>query len=91
MTGAELYMRCVKARIVSWLNSDKVGATLPLGDGQYVIVAIYENGRYVRPEKVTVPSSLAEMQGWGIDGPLGDVTQVQEPTDEGDDDDENPA
>ena len=86
MTGHELFMRCVKARIVSWLNSDKVGATLPLGDGQYVIVAIYENGRYVKPEKVSIPSSLAEMEGWGMDGPLGDVAQPQELPDEGDDD-----
>ena len=62
-------MRCVKARIVSWLNSDKVGATLPVGDGgQYIILAIYENGKYVKPETVTIPNGVPA--DWGPDGPV---------------------
>jgi hypothetical protein len=63
----ELYMRCVKARIVSWLNSTAVGATLPVGEG-FIVLAVYNNGRYVEPEHVRIPDSPAEM-GWGPDGP----------------------
>jgi hypothetical protein len=81
MRANELWVRCQKARIVSWLNSDKVGATLPLNDGQYVLLAIYENGRYVKPETVTIPASLPA--DWvGPDGPF----QIPEDTTEEDTD-----
>jgi len=77
MKANELWMRCAKARIVSWLNSDKVGATLPLGEGQYVIVAIYDNGRYVQPEVVDIPNGVPA--DWvGPDGPIN-LTPTEEP------------
>ena len=89
MRANELWMRCLKARIVSWLNSDRVGATLPLGEGQYVIVAIYENGRYLKPAPVTVPDSLADMANWGPDGPINlTVTKPEDDEDDEDDPDE---
>ena len=67
MKGRELFMRCQKARIMSWLNSSVVGATLPAGEG-FIVLAVYNNGRYVEPEHVHIPNTPAEM-GWGLDGP----------------------
>lgn len=86
MKANELWVRCFKARIVSWLNSDKVGATLPLNDGQYVLLAIYDNGRYVNPETVTVPGSLPA--DWiGPDGPF----TIPQPEDEKPEEDQDDA
>lgn len=75
-------MRCVKARIASWLNSDKVGATVPVGEGQFVLLAVYDNGKYVKPEVLNVPDSPATL-GWGPDGPLNMGQPPQSPPEEG--------
>lgn len=74
MKARELYMRCVKARIVSWLNSTTVGAVLPAGD-THVVLAVYHNGKYVEPEPIHIPNSPAEM--WGPDGPIYRSMQQQ--------------
>ncbi len=84
MRANELWLRCQKARIMSWLNSSRIGATLPLDEGQYVIVAIYENGRYYKPDTVEIPNSVPA--DWiGPDGPI-DLT----PTTEEDPEEETP-
>lgn len=80
MKAGELWLRCQKARIISWLNSGQYGATLPLNDGQYVIIAIYDNGRYVKPESVTVPNDVSAL--WGPDQPDGPA-QYNKPPEEG--------
>lgn len=64
----DLAMRCVKARIVSWLNTNQVGAIVPTLDGRGVVLAVYQNGKYYEPEAVRIPSSPAEL--WGPDGPM---------------------
>lgn len=71
MKGTELFMRCQKARIVSWLNSSQVGAVISTLDGNAVCLAVYDNGRYVEPEPLHMPNSPADL-GWGPDsGPDG--------------------
>jgi hypothetical protein len=83
MKARELVGRCVKARIVSWLNSNTVGAVLANPDGHGIVLAVYNNGRYVEPEMVHVPSSPAEL--WGPDGPIyrSGQEQPQEKPEEG--------
>jgi hypothetical protein len=77
MKGRELYMRCVKARIMSWLNSAIIGAVLPTQDGHGIVLAVYQNGRYVEPETIMMPNSPADM--WGPDGPVGHYGQPLSP------------
>ncbi len=87
MKANELWMRCLKARLVSWLNTDKVGATIPLGNGQYVVFAIYENGRYYQPDPITIPDGVPP--GWGLDQPDGPAVYNRPKDDEDDEDDED--
>lgn len=68
MRASDIVMRCTKARIMSWLNTATIGAVIPTLDGHGIVLAVYHNGRYIEPEPVTVPNSLAEM--WGPDGPI---------------------
>jgi len=69
MKARELWMRCQKARIMSWLNSSQVGAVLPCGDNQMVVLAMYYNGRYVEPEVFQIPNGVPA--DWiGPDGPV---------------------
>lgn len=81
MKATELYMRCVKARIVSWLNTTQVGAIVPTVEGPPLVLAVYSNGRYVEPEPIRIPNSPAEM--WGPDGPIyrgqGEAPPPEEP------------
>ncbi len=85
MKANELWLRCFKARVMSWLNTSRIGATLPLGDGQYVILAIYENGRYYKPDTVEIPNSVPA--DWvGPDGPVNLLPT--EPVDDTDDDED---
>ncbi len=78
-------MRCQKARLVSWLNSDKVAATIPLSDGQYCILAVYNNGKYYEPEVLTIPDSPEGL--WGPDGPIN-ITMNPAVVDDDDDEEE---
>jgi hypothetical protein len=68
MKARELWVRCQKARIISWLNSTKVGAVFPLGDGNAVILAIYDNGKYFEPPAASAPDDPSPL--WGPDGPF---------------------
>lgn len=68
MKARELYMRCVKARIMSWVSTSQMAAIVPTVEGPPIVLAVYNNGRYVEPEPFHVPSSPAEM--WGPDGPI---------------------
>lgn len=71
MKGNELWLRCQKARIVSWLQSTQIGAVISTMDGRSVVLAVYDNGRYVEPEPLHMPNSPADL-GWGPDaGPDG--------------------
>jgi hypothetical protein len=81
----ELAMRCLKARIVSWLNTSRVGAVITTNEGMPVVLAIYDNGRYWEPEPIQIPNTLGEF--WGPDGPvnLGPMPpHPGEPDNEGD-------
>lgn len=85
MKARELAMRCFKARVMSWLNTSRVGAVIHTNEGFQVVLAVYDNGRYWEPEPLQVPSSVNEM--WGPDGPVnfGPMPpQPQEPDNEGD-------
>jgi hypothetical protein len=62
-----MYMRHVKARIVSWLQSGPVPVVVPTTAGA-VIIAVYSNGRYVAPETVSIPDGVPA--NWGPDGPF---------------------
>ena len=77
MNARELVGRLVKARIVSWLNSSVVGAVVPVGDGNGVVLAVYDNGRYVAPQMVQVPNDVGPL--WGPDQPDGPATYGQHP------------
>lgn len=68
MKARELYMRCVKARIMSWLHSAQIGAVIHGIDGSSTVIAVYSNGKYVEPEVIRMPNSPGEM--WGPDGPV---------------------
>lgn len=68
MKANEVWFRCQKARIMSWLGSNHVGAIIPTGPDSGIVLAVYHNGRYIEPEVFHVPNSPAEM--WGPDGPL---------------------
>lgn len=71
MKVSEITGRCLKARIISWLNSGDFPAYIPTIDGSGVILALYRNGRHVQPEVVRVPNSPAELGNiWGPDGPV---------------------
>lgn len=68
MREREILARCLKARIVSWLQNCRLGVVIPTIDGSGCVIAVYHNGRYVEPELVQVPDSPADL-GWGPDGP----------------------
>lgn len=63
-------MRCLKARAVSWLTNSQQGAVVPLAGGGELILAVYNNGRYVSPAVVQVPNDASGIAGWGPDGPV---------------------
>ena len=67
MNGRTMYMRHVKARIVSWLNSGPVPVVIPTTAGA-VVIAVYSNGKYVSPEVVNIPDGVPA--NWGPDGPF---------------------
>lgn len=73
----DIVMRCFKARVMSWLNTATIGAVLPTAEGHGIVLAVYHNGRYIEPEPIQVPNSLAEM--WGPDGPIGHNGQPLSP------------
>ena len=63
-------MCCVKARIISWLQSGQVGAVVQGVDGNTTVITVYRNGKYIEPRVVHIPDSPSEMSGWGPDGPV---------------------
>lgn len=70
-------MRCFKARVVSWLNSTRIGAIAVDIEGNPYIAAVYDNGKYVDVDPhsvVRIPDSPRDL--WGPDGPL-DTSQEQ--------------
>lgn len=69
MKARDVVMRCFKARVMSWLNTATIGAVIPTSEGHGLVLAVYHNGKYIEPEPIMVPNSLAEM--WGPDGPVG--------------------
>ena len=70
MKAREVLMRCFKARMVSWLTISQQGAVIPTTDGGSLVMAVYNNGRYVEPNLIRIPNDPGDMANWGPDGPL---------------------
>jgi hypothetical protein len=64
MKTREIVMRCLKARVVSWLTVSPQAVMLP---GGYVL-AVYCNGKFIEPEVVRIPDGVPPE--WGPDGPI---------------------
>ena len=84
MKARQIVVRMLKARTVSWLTNSQQAVVLPSVDGSSVaVVAVYDTGRYIRPEIVHVPDGVPE--GWGMDGPIRPPFGGEDKTEESED------
>jgi len=75
----EIAMRCLKARVLSWLTVSAQGVVVHGVDGTSCVIAVYGNGKRIEPEVVHIPDGIPPE--WGMDGP------VRKPEDEPGEDD----